>query len=100
MKVEFALGTTFGEKFCSYVGMAETLPPRKRGNSLAVWTIGFVLAGLIFCGTWIAVKFQQQVSQRPPVITHSTPVGGQVEDGVYRSTPHDDVDPEVSRWRI
>jgi hypothetical protein len=80
--------------------MAEPLHTRKRGNSVAVLAIGIIIAGLVFYGIWMFLNSQGHVRKHPPgVITHSTPVGGTVQDGVYRSSPGD-VDLNISRWRI
>jgi hypothetical protein len=77
--------------------MSEKLPIRRRGIPVAIWAIGLILAGLILCGSWISRRLQ--VTDHPPVITHSTPVGGTVEDGVYRSAPAD-ADSPVTVCRI
>jgi len=81
--------------------MAQPLHTRKRGNSLAVWTIGIIVLGLIFYGIWVFLNSQGQVRKHPAVgaITHSRPVGGEVLDGVFRSSPANG-SPGLTRWRI
>jgi hypothetical protein len=81
--------------------MAQPLHTRKRGNSVAVWAIAIIVAGLVFYGIWMFLNSQGQVRKHPGVgvITHSTPVGGKVLDGVFRSSPVDS-DLDITRWRI
>jgi hypothetical protein len=81
--------------------MAQPLPTRKHGNSLAVWAIGIIVVGFIFCGIRVFLNSQGQLTKHPPVgaITHSTPVGGEVLDGVFRSSPSNG-DPGLTRWKI
>jgi hypothetical protein len=80
--------------------MAERLHTRKRGNSLAVWAITVIVAGLVFYGIWVFLSSHGQVRRHPPgIITHSTPVGGTLEDGVFRSGTQE-ADPYFTRWRI
>ncbi len=78
--------------------MAQVLHTRKRGNSLAVLAIAIIAAGLVFWATWAYLNSHHEVPRTPGVITHSTPVGGEVEDGVFRSLPQRDLG--VIRWQI
>lgn len=82
--------------------MQEVLATRQRRNSLAGWTISVTAAFLVFYGTSIFLDSHQQAGSRPAAgaITHSTPVGGVVQDGVFRSSPPASSDPDISRWRI
>jgi len=81
--------------------MAEPLHTRKMGNSLAVWAISVVVAVLIFCGIGVFLNSHGEVRRHPRVgkITHSIPVGGEIQDGVFRSSPPDAA-VNISRWRI
>jgi hypothetical protein len=78
--------------------MAEMLHTRKRGNSSAIWMIAVVIAAVFFWGIWTFSHSHHEVSRNPGVITHSTPVGGKIEDGVFRSLPERDLG--VIRWQI
>ena len=82
--------------------MQEPLSTRQRRSSLAGWTISVTVAFVVFYGTSIFMDSHQQAGSRPAagVITHSTPIGGVVQDGVFRSSPPADADPDISRWRI
>jgi|KBSMisStandDraft_5_1062788.scaffolds.fasta_scaffold2965185_1 hypothetical protein len=81
--------------------MAEALHTRKQGNSLALWIIAVVTAGVIFFGTWNFLNSQPGVETHPPgKITHSTPVGGAVLDGVYHPVPIPKTEPRSDRWKI
>ncbi len=71
--------------------MAELLHTCKRRNSLPVFAIAVITAALVFCGIWRSLDSHHEVPPTPGVITHSTPVGGQVEDGVFRSLPERDL---------
>ena len=66
--------------------MAERLHTRKRGNSLAVWAILVIIAGVVFYGIWAFPNSQHHVTNHPHAITHSTPVGGELLDGVFHPT--------------
>jgi len=81
--------------------MALPLHTRKRENWVAVWAIAVIVAGLIFFGARVFLTSQAQVGKHLPLgaITHSTPVGGKVLDGVFRSSPDDD-NLNITRWRI
>jgi len=81
--------------------ISEPLHTRKRGNSLAVWLIGVLIAAVVFWGIWYFLNSRGQVSKHPKVgaITHSTPVGGTVLDGVYHTLPSSD-GPLSTLWRI
>lgn len=81
-------------------GMSDRTPTRTLGNFLGFLIFGVIAAVLIFYGASIFLGSHWQVSPHPAVgITHSTPVGGAVEDGVYRSAP-DDKDGKPTTWRI
>ena len=73
---------------------------RKRENSVVILAIAFMLAGLIF-GIWLFRNSQREAKKHPAAakITHSTPVGGKLEDGVFRSSPGDE-ELSITRWRI
>ena len=68
---------------------------------MAVWMIGVIVAGLVFYGIWVFLNSHGEVKRHPPmgVIVHSTPVGGKLQDGVFRSSPPE-TDLEINRWRI
>ena len=82
--------------------MVEQLPARKRDNSVAVWITAIIVAGLMFYGIWVFLNSAGRVSRHPTTgaITHSTPVGGATQDGVYHSTPSDADLNISSQWRI
>jgi len=81
--------------------MAELLHTRKQGNSVAVWAISMMVGLLVLYGGWLFLKSHGGTNRHPPVgmITHSTPVGGKVQDGVFHSSPPD-IDLNISCWRI
>ncbi len=58
-----------------------------------------IFAGIVFWSVRIFLMSYDQVTSRPAAIIHSTPVGGTVQDGVFRSLPADG-DVRFSRWRI
>jgi len=78
--------------------MAELLHTRKRGNSLAILTIAVVVAALLFWGISRFLTSHREVRRTPGVITHSTPVGGKTEDGVFRALPERELG--LIRWQI
>ena len=81
--------------------MAEALHTRKQGNSLALWLIVVVIAGVVFFGIWKFLNSQRNVETHPPgMITHSTPVGGEILDGVYHPVPTVKGEPRSDRWKI
>jgi hypothetical protein len=83
--------------------MAEALPTRERKSLPAIWTLRLVIAGLLSYGSWIVLNPHGPL-QRPATVipvTHSTPVGGKLQDGVFRSSPDDDQeDLGLIRWQI
>lgn len=82
--------------------MEERLDARQRDHSLAGWTISVTVALMVFYGTSIFMNSHQQAGSRsaPSVIMHSTPIGGEVEDGVFHSSPPENDDLNISRWQI
>jgi hypothetical protein len=82
--------------------MQVRLDVRERVRALGLWTISVSFAVLVFYGTTVFMDSHVPVTTRSAVraVTHSNPVGGKVEDGVYRSSPPDAEDVEISRWRI
>jgi len=83
--------------------MAEALHTRERKNVPAIWAIGVVVAGLLSYGSWILVNPNGPLHRPPAVapVTHSTPVGGKLQDGVFRSSPDDEQeDFGITRWQI
>jgi hypothetical protein len=79
--------------------MAQALHTHKRGNSVVVLAIAVVIAGIVFFGIWEFLKASgHPKGPRIGVITHSRPVGGKVEDGVFRSLPQRD--PGLIRCQI
>jgi hypothetical protein len=79
--------------------MAEVLHTRKRGNSLAIVAVAVVVAALLLWGIWTFLNSHREVRRNPGTITHSTPVGGKIEDGVFRSLPQSE-EPGLIRWQI
>jgi hypothetical protein len=65
-----------------------------------MWTLAVIAAALVFYGTWVFLGWHAPSATQPHagVITHSNPVGGKVEDGVFRSSPDPDTDSGVSLW--
>jgi hypothetical protein len=86
-------------KFPLELDMAETLHPQKVGNSLAVWAVVTVVAALVLYGIWTFLKSEKHAPNHPPGITHSRPVGGKVQDGVFHPSLIGS-DSEAIRWRI
>jgi len=83
--------------------MAEALHTRERKNLPATWAIGLIVAGLLSYGSWILLDPQGPLHRAPAVapVMHSTPVGGKVQDGVFRSSPDDEEqDFGLIRWQI
>lgn len=82
--------------------MQERLDIREWVRALGLWTISVSFAVLVFYGTTVLMNSHVPVTTRPAAraITHSTPIGGKVEDGVLRSSPPDADDVEITRWRI
>lgn len=80
--------------------MAELLHTGKRVNPLAVWAITVLVAGFLFLGASLYLRAHGQAKTPPPAATtHSTPVGGAVQDGVFRSTP-EAPELDITLWRI
>ena len=75
------------------------LPTRKRGTLLATGVIVILIAALVFWGVWTYLNSQGKVSDHPHVsmITHSTPFGGAILDGVFHPTAGD---LHSIRWQI
>ena len=96
---EFSRGQLSAANFVR-IGMPDPLYSRTR--SFALLAVSVIIGGLICYGTQLFLSSHWVASKHPPLgITHSTPVGGAVEDGVYRSTPAPaDVGSELSIWRI
>jgi len=66
-----------------------------------MWAILVIVAVVIFWGNRMLSTFQGHVRTRSKVgvITHSTPVGGELLDGVFHPTPSDGALDSI-RWRI
>jgi hypothetical protein len=82
--------------------MQERVQIREQVRALGLWTISVSFAVLVFYGTTVFMNSHVPATTRPAVraVTHSTPIGGKVEDGVYRSSPPEAADVDISRWRI
>ncbi len=78
--------------------MPETLPARKPRRLLILKVLIAVVAGILGGGAWLFLNYHASRVVTVP-ITHSTPVGGKIEDGVYRSLP-DTAEPGLTRWQI
>ena len=78
--------------------MAEALHARKRIRSLILRALIAMVVGIVGGGFWLLLKIEARPAVAVP-ITHSTPVGGKIEDGVFRSLPDGDA-PGFIRWQI
>lgn len=78
--------------------MAEVLALRKRIRSLVLKALVATVAGIACGGIWLSLNHDATPAVAVP-ITHSTPVGGKIEDGVFRSLPDTD-EPGLIRWQI
>jgi len=78
--------------------MPETLDARKRIRPLALKALIAMVAGIVAGGSWLFLNQHARPAVTVP-ITHSTPVGGKIEDGVFRSLPDTD-EPGLIRWQI
>ena len=92
----------FSRDFPLVSSMAEPLHTQKRGNSLALWAIVIIIAIAVFFGIWMFLNSHRDVKKHPPVgtVTHSTPVGGVVLDGVFHPSDGDGGELDSIRWRI
>lgn len=81
--------------------MAQELHTRKLGNSVAMWAIFILIAAIVFFGIWEFLSSEGHNSTRQKVgtITHSTPVGGELLDGVFHPQPEIVVQ-NSDRWHI
>lgn len=80
--------------------MAERLLVRRLTTPETMWALAVIAAALVFYGTSVFLGAHSPGATQPHVgvITHSTPVGGNVEDGVFHSSP--DSDSGVGLWQI
>jgi hypothetical protein len=80
--------------------MAERLLACRLITPGTAWALAVMAAILVFYGTWAFLGSHPQGAMQPGVgaITHSAPVGGKVEDGVFRSSP--DTGSAVNLWQI
>jgi len=81
--------------------MAQLFRAGKTANTGTRWVIAVLATAMVFCGTRAFLDSYAAVVPPPQanVITHSTPLGGDVHDGVFRSSPSGE-DVGLILWRI
>jgi hypothetical protein len=89
----------FRQQISFVYDMPELMHARRQRDSLVIFAIAAVVIALAYWGVWMSLTAEAQKHPHAGVITHSTPVGGAIEDGIFRQVPESER-PKLTRSRI